>query len=72
MLDAARMGGPAAAAGGAAAPKPSALLPAIASFLDRCGLSKAAQAVRADAKTYKDGVVRKKRGAGVKTASARR
>jgi hypothetical protein len=46
------------AAAGGAAPKASALLPVVASFLDRCGLVKAAQAVRADAKTYKDGAVR--------------
>ena len=52
------MGGPVVANGAAPAAKPSAQLPVIASFLDRAGLAKAAAAVRAEAKTYKDGAVR--------------
>jgi hypothetical protein len=47
-----------AAAGAASAPKPSALLPLVASFLGRCGLDDAAAAVTKAAKKYKDGAVR--------------
>lgn len=49
------MGG-AAAAG--AAPKASELLPLVTSFLERCGLEKAAAALKAEAKKCKDGAVR--------------